>query len=484
MTELIAKIARWLWNKLVVLILIVLVFLAAAWIRNEWQGIAYRLKQVSEINRRLDDARTGLAELRRDTQKLSEEAQNETREFSNKEKISRQLWAEAELAKARYDEASRKVGWYQKMFDSGKVVEKGKAWAEYQTRKTAAVAAQKTSDALQAALDNSPWMKHQREIAARESEIARLENQRGRILNDTGRTPGQKLFMAVWSVLPMALLTLLGVIVAPVVIKCFLYYILAPRISRARPVILLPEAKGDLLAGPSAVSVPVQLAPGDEIIVHSDYLQAAGVGPGKKTRWLLSWSMPFTSLAAGLYMMVSVRNRETSETKVTVSPKKDLFDMICDINLPPGGAMVVYPRSLVAIVMKNGAPPRITRHWRLDSLHSWITFQFRYIVIHGDARLLVKGCRGVRAARVETAKPAMQDQLATLGFTANLAYSGTRCETFADYLLGRDELFNDCFSDAEGFHLTEEVPDMRRKAGLFGRGLEGIIDGFLKAFGI
>jgi hypothetical protein len=85
---------------------------------------------------------------------------------------------------------------------------------------------------------------------------------------------------------------------------------------------------------------------------------------------------------------------------------------------------------------------------------------------------------------VETTKPGMQDQLATLGFTANLAYSGIRCETFTDYLLGRDELFNDCFSEADGFYFTEEVPNIHRKSGLFGRGLEGVIDGFLKAFGI
>jgi hypothetical protein len=31
---------------------------------------------------------------------------------------------------------------------------------------------------------------------------------------------------------------------------------------------------------------------------------------------------------------------------------------------------------------------------------------------------------------------------------------------------------------------TEEVPKPMRKTGPFGRGLEGIIDGFLKAFGI
>jgi hypothetical protein len=484
MTELIAKAARWIWNKLVVLILIVLVLVAAGWFRSEWKGIALQLQQVSEIDKRIDNARSNLARLRSDSKILGEQAHIETQELLTKEMVTQELWEEAEKAKADYDAASRRVGWYQKWFDSDKVINKGRAWSEYQTRKAAAMAAQEVSDALKTARELSSWMKHRRELEAHESEMEQLEKKRVEILNDAGRTPGQKLVMAIRDVLPTAIWTMVGIILAPVVIKCFLYYIVAPRISRAEPVIVLPEAGGDVQTGPSAVSVSVHLAAGDEIILHSDYLQAAGAGPGKQTRWLLSWSMPFTSLAAGLYMMVSVRNRESIETKVTVSPKKDLFDMICDVNLPEGSAMVVYPRSLVGIVMKNGRSPRITRHWHLGSLHSWITFQFRYIVIHGNSRILLKGCRGVRAERVETTKSSMQDQVATLGFTANLAYSGIRCETFTDYLLGRDELFNDCFSAADGFHFTEEVPNIDRKSGLFGRGLEGIIDGLLKAFGI
>jgi hypothetical protein len=193
--------------------------------------------------------------------------------------------------------------------------------------------------------------------------------------------------------------------------------------------------------------------------------------------------MPFTSIAAGLYAMVAVRNRSAESTHVTVSPKADLFDKVCDVLIPENGAMVIYPRSLIGMVLKNGQSPTITRRWNF-SLHSWITFQFRYIVLHGPAHLLIKGCRGVRAQEVEPTKPSMQDQLATLGFTANLSYSGVRCETFLDYLIGRDELFNDRFSDAHGYYLTEEVPNVDRKKGIFGRGLEGVIDGLLKAFGI
>jgi len=54
------------------------------------------------------------------------------------------------------------------------------------------------------------------------------------------------------------------------------------------------------------------------------------------------------------------------------------------------------------------------------NLHSWLTFQLRYLVIHGPCDFVVKGCRGLRAGEVTPQNPRMQDQCATLGFTANL----------------------------------------------------------------
>ena len=484
MSELFAKIARWIWNKLIVLVLIVAMLLAGNWFRSEWRGISLQLKQAGQIEDQIEDARTELALLKKNTETFGADARKRMEELNSKEKFTAALWAEAANAKKKYEDASKQVGWWQMAFDQDKVQRKVMALGEYQTKKKAAQAAQQTSDLLKKAQENSPWVEHQKKIAANQAEIERLEHTRGALLDSAGKTPSQRLIIEFRNVLPGALWILLGIILTPGLIKGFLYFVLAPLISRTKPVVVFPDSGGDIEASPSAISVPVLLAQGGELIVHSDYLQASGAGPGKRTRWIFSWRMPFTSIAAGLYMMVSVRNREKDETKVTISPKKDLFDMICDVRIPAGSSMVIYPRSLVGIVMKNGASPSITRHWHLSSLHSWVTFQFRYLVIHGESRILMKGCRGVRAERVEISKPSMQDQLATLGFSSNLAYSGVRCETFIDYLLGRDELFNDRFSDSNGFHLTEEVPNTHRKTGLFGRGFEGLIDGALKAFGI
>lgn len=486
MSKLFANVTRWIWNKLIVLMLIVLMLLAGNWFRSEWNGISMQLKQAAEIENQIKRARSELKELSKKAEEFGEEAKKKMEELDSAEEITSAAWKESHKAESDYDYWCGRVGYWEKIPFTSKENLRRQALAlvDFKAKHAAAKVAEKTSDLLRDAQENSPWVEHQNSITATQSEIERLESTRNELLGDAGKTPSQRLVIAIRNVLPTAIWTLLGIILAPVFIKAILYFGVAPLISRTKPVVVIPESGGDVEVGPSAVSVPVLLAPGDELIVHSDYLQAAGVGPGKRTRWIFSWSMPFTSIAAGLYMMVAVRNRENDDTKVTVSPKKDLFDMISDVRIPKGSSMVIYPRSLVGIVMSNGISPHITRHWRIASLHSWVTFQFRYIVIHGESRILMKGCRGIRAERVEISKPSMQDQLATLGFTANLAYSGIRCETFIDYLLGRDELFNDRFSDANGFQFTEEVPNPDRKSGIFGRGLEGLIDGFLKAFGI
>jgi hypothetical protein len=98
--------------------------------------------------------------------------------------------------------------------------------------------------------------------------------------------------------------------------------------------------------------------------------------------------------------------------------------------------------------------------------------------------LILKGCRGVRAERPEPGEPRLINQAATIGFSANLDYKNTRCETFVSYLRGKEDLFNDLFSGGPGWFVYEEMPAAGRRTGITGRGLEGVIDAFLKAFGI
>jgi hypothetical protein len=55
------------------------------------------------------------------------------------------------------------------------------------------------------------------------------------------------------------------------------------------------------------------------------------------------------------------------------------------------------------------------------NLKSWLTLQLRYIVFQGAAKLVLKGNSGIEANRIDDETTI--DQLATMGFTANLSHS-------------------------------------------------------------
>lgn len=292
-------------------------------------------------------------------------------------------------------------------------------------------------------------------------------------------------------VLPIALLVLLAVILTPVAIKALFYFVFAPLASRRPPICIFPGVSGEIApqtegmegspdqARFTSVSQRLTLAPDEELLIHPEYLQSSPRESKADTRLLLDWSLPLSSLASGMVALTRIRCGETAT--VVISPRRDALSEVGVLDLPEGSAVVFQPRSLVGVVYRRDAPLRITRHWRLASWHAWLTLQLRYLVFHGPAKLIVKGCRG---ARIEAARTGRRiNQAGTMGFSANLMYSTTRCETFVPYLMGEQELLNDSFTGA-GFYVYEETPNFGRRTGLTGRGLEGVFDSFLKAFGL
>ena len=302
----------------------------------------------------------------------------------------------------------------------------------------------------------------------------------------------------VWS----AVAILVAVTLAPIGIKAFWYYLAAPAASRRPPIRLLAHASGAV--GPpadggdggdgdgrdggadasrprvSAVSQEVSFDEQQEMLVHPEYLQSSPDRAVKETKWLWDWRLPFTSLASA--MVALTRIRATARATAVISDTRDPFGEIGVITLPQGSALALQPRSLVGVVQRRAQPLEVTRHWRLWSLSAWLTLQFRYLVFHGPATLILRGCRGIR---VETAGRGRSiDQAATIGFSANLAYSTTRSETFGAYLMGKRGLFNDNFSGGPGIYVYEEMPYLGRKSGITGRGLEGVVDAVLKALGV
>ena len=300
-----------------------------------------------------------------------------------------------------------------------------------------------------------------------------------------------KFMRPVKEALPTALLILLLALLSPLLVKTIAFYWIAPAAVRRPAIRLLPDSSGQISVSiasvgsesgqttPSRVSLPLAVDERSELIILPSYLQGMPLSAESDTQWLLDWSMPLTSLAAGIYRLTRIR--PNGEERITVSSSTDPLAEFSLLEVPEGSALVLQPSSLVGFIQTRGDQLKITRHWRFGSLGAWLTLQFRYIVFHGPARLIVKGCRGVRVEPAIGGRTV--NQAATLGFSANLAYSVARNETFWSYFFGERELFNDSWQGM-GCCVHSETPHSDDRSGLFGRGIQGIVDTILKTFGI
>ncbi len=284
------------------------------------------------------------------------------------------------------------------------------------------------------------------------------------------------------TVLERAATALTLLIATPYVIRLFCYFVLAPAAMR-RPAVRFGDpgvpAAPIPLSDPSATSIGVRLAPGEELLVRQDYLQTTSAAGRKGTQWFLDWRHPVTSLVTGLTFLTRIHG----EGEVTtVSAVRDPFAEVTLMTLPDGTCCVLQPRALAAVAQPIRRRLRVTGHWRLFSINAWLTLQLRYLVFHGPARLVLKGGRGVRLERAERGRIFEQDQL--VGFSTDLAYSVTRSETFWPYFLGRERLLKDHVAAGDGVLIVEEAPMASGRPGEVRHGIEGMIDAGMKAFGM
>jgi hypothetical protein len=222
--------------------------------------------------------------------------------------------------------------------------------------------------------------------------------------------------------------------------------------------------------------------------VKEKFLQASDEGLGKQTRFVLDWSIPFTSAAAGLVELVEMRHaREAGEYRITLSNGTDPHIEIAEVNVPAGSSLVLRPSFLAGVLQREGERLRIRRHWRIFRWQSWVSGQFRFFEFIGPCRLFVAGSRGVRAeslaAREGVPSPARRtNQDATIGFTPNLAYRPVRAETFWSYYRGMNPLFDDLFAGRGLFVLQETATEGH--AAKAGRFWSSVWNGVLKVFGL
>jgi hypothetical protein len=489
MPQLIANIVRWIVGKLGLLLVIVAILVAASVVTAQWREHRELQESLGQQSTTLQAAyQQQLDAIDASIHGLESQSQASRGQYLILAKQAQKARRAAREARARLDVLERDYWWWDPYVSPAKTVELQKARATYFALERTARAAESTRSRSSAAVAAI-----RRQVESLEAERAGLVAQIDdfeRVLEvqraEAERHPRERLIAAAKDKMPLALAILAGILVLPAVIKTVLYFGVAPLAGRLAPVRILPQAEPPPFPRParSEVSAALEIEPGEELLVQPGFLQSSSQPAIKRTRWFLNPRLPIASLASGMFALTSVKPEGERTTRAVVSSQRDPFSEIGVIEIPAGAAMVIQPRALAAVVKPADRPTQITRHWRLGSLHAWITLQLRYLVFHGPCRLLLKGCRGVRVEAPQPDQPRLINQAATLGFSANLDYRTIRCETFVPYLRGQEELFNDLFAGGPGWFIYEELPAREGRGGLTGRGLEGLLDAFLKAFGI
>lgn len=288
----------------------------------------------------------------------------------------------------------------------------------------------------------------------------------------------------------LAVQVVVGIVATTAGIKAFFYFVLAPIASRLPPIAVLPGVGGTIepppdtggpLAGSNAsVSRTIEIDASNELLVHPEYLQSTPHEARTDTKWFLSRRFWIASMAADLCAVTRIRS--DTPTNVVLSATHDPLSEVEALHVPVGSAVVLQPRHVVGVLQPRDKPAQITSRWRLGNLHAWLTLQLRYLVFHGPVTLIVNGCRGVRIEPAQRGRSI--NQAATIGFSANLAYFSRRSETFYGYLSGKQPLLHDSFAGDNGSYIYQEIPSRRGKAGVTGKGLEGLTDALLKVVGI
>lgn len=460
MTKIVSAAVRWVARQAVILVLILAVLLAAAWVSGELKHAGELRADRAALVTRKDALSMEVDALKRDVSDRARQADTLSRMHATQLERRR---AERQALWERHPWARRnplsEVSLTLRLYD-----------AEIAAYQEAAERLGRTRAAAVKELDVR--------IAQNERTVQQLSGQIAHLDEKLARSTVSRVAEVVRQELPTALLVLLAILLTPTAIKAFLYFVVAPLAQRRPPLRLLPDAAGRITASASsAVSIPVVLKEDEELLVHAGYLQSSPLHAQKSTKWLLDPGIPLSSLLSGMYMLTRIHS--SGPEPVVVSATRDPLGELGIVELEEGAALACQPRALVGVAQQRGRPVRITRHWRFG-LQGWLTLQLRFLVFHGPGRLILKGCRGVRVERPGGGR--LISQAATLGFSARLAYSTTRCETFVPYWAGKEELFKDLFS-GDGVYVYEELPSTERRAGAGGF-LRGSADALLKVFGV
>jgi uncharacterized protein (AIM24 family) len=281
-----------------------------------------------------------------------------------------------------------------------------------------------------------------------------------------------------------ALLILAALIIIPVLWKLVAYYVVAPMAQSAKPILLGVDRPGidEIEVTPSSPAQRLSLEQGEVLMTKVDYLQGSMGEFVKGTKWLIDWKYPFSSLAAGLYVLTKIRNTGSEAGQVTLSTQENATEELAVVVVPEGRSLVFRPHYLVAVAHPLGKPPRIRSKWVFSKLHAWVNFQFRYMMIEGPARLVFSAQRGIQVEEVVPTLPGRRvNSHLTVAFSPHLNYSPKRAETFVAYIWGKNALFDDFFQGS-GTVIQQQVTGGKRNP--VARAWESVFGAIGKVFGI
>lgn len=257
----------------------------------------------------------------------------------------------------------------------------------------------------QARLGRLPALSIPAEFKIDETRIAAilhpLQGQVVRAENLAAQSYAWQAYQVVQPWLAMAFAIVLGWVLLMALSRTLFYFVLAPLAARRPPIVLTPleqsehEADSTGQAGQasnsviSAVSKTVKLVPGCELLLRPDYCQSQPENVSASTKLLFDWSRWLTSIAANLWMLK--RMHATEEVEIVVSSTTSTLDEVALLDIADGKAFVIHPRGLVGMMYKTGQRTQIRSHWRIASLHAWLTLQLRYLSFDGPVTLIVKG---------------------------------------------------------------------------------------------
>lgn len=397
------------------------------------------------------------------------------------------LQAQAEAAQRRYQQAERLIanlealrGFWENLFRSSEEKERERqrlVWAQQKKEEIGwsvddlagqVLAARKTVDDLE------------ERILDLQRERDELERGESEMISYT-----QKAWLAVRTPLLAGIAMFLF---GPTAWKIGCYYFWAPLIALGRPIRLAGDQAEEIRAAPSMVSNRVSLAPGERAVLKEKFLQASDEALRRRTRFVFDWRIPFSSAACGLIELTQMINTGEREYSITFSTQEEPMTELSVIELPAAASLVLRPSHLAGVVTRADQRLKIDRHWRLLSLHAWVTLQFRYFEFHGPCRLIVCGQRGVRAEFMRSGEgeallARRTNQDSTIGFTPNLMYHSARAETFWAYYRGRNPLFDDLFRGGSGAFICQEISS-RGSAWSIRRFWSSFWGALLKVFGL